>query len=170
MEDNIEIKEGSCFGWFSNVNKNCQSSSCVLSERCKGHTILQQDIILNDEDKTLPTNAFDHVDKKSRSSVIEKVKEKMKKKREKEKKEAEMKKTIIKIAKEEREAKRKSLFTDLFNKLTEVIPHENVIVKDDVFTLKKGEVNSKEFDDRPKSRLDHATKKVAKVHFGFSCT
>ena len=39
-----------------------------------------------------------------------------------------------------------------------------------VFMRIKCEVNSKGFDLCPKSRLDHATKKVAKVHLGFSRT
>jgi hypothetical protein len=38
-----------------------------------------------------------------------------------------------------------------------------------VFEQINGEVISNGFDLCAKSRLDHATKKVAKVHFGFSC-
>lgn len=46
----VTIYEGDCYGWFSPVYSQCTSGTCMLSERCKQHTVqLQQ----NSDDTTV---------------------------------------------------------------------------------------------------------------------
>jgi hypothetical protein len=69
--DDVVLNEGDCFGWYSSVNIKCQPNSCMLSERCKFHTIsLQQSTMpsVNEQPLTVKKTPDESTDEKKRTS------------------------------------------------------------------------------------------------------